>query len=285
MGRSVSERVDVTCLNCGYVWSVRVRELEWGRGKFCSKGCSVEYRSSLVDRQFFSEPNADMAYVLGLVISDGCICLSSRGREYVAIKSIDLPLLEMVREMMQSQYAITDCGRSSSGNIVWRIRIANKQVVDDLKRWGVTPRKTFTTSFPKLPGQFVGDFIRGVFDGDGTVGSYQYGSVDQPGEGRWALRASILGTASLLTPMVSVFGGSCRIVPYKKINKLIIGSHESLVSAYLAMYHSDDVRCLERKRTTFREVLNVIDQASRKPRYGTQKSIVVRGLLESTGLY
>jgi len=81
-------------------------------------------------------------------------------------------MLETVNEMMSSQYGIYDCGVSQSGNVVWRIDFSNTKIVEDVRRWGVTERKTFSTKFPDLPAEFQRDFVRGVFDGDGSVSMY-----------------------------------------------------------------------------------------------------------------
>ena len=40
---------------------------------------------------------------------------------------------------------------------------------EDLIRLGVTPRKSLTLKFPKIPIKLVNHFIRGYFDGDGCV--------------------------------------------------------------------------------------------------------------------
>jgi intein/homing endonuclease len=42
-------------------------------------------------------------------------------------------------------------------------------MVDDLAGLGVKPRKSLNIRFPTVPDDFLKDFIRGVFDGDGSV--------------------------------------------------------------------------------------------------------------------
>lgn len=291
MGRSTVPRIQVVCRNCGTVKWLREKEVEQGRGKFCNPQCFHEHQSSFVDERFFSDPNPQMAYVLGLIVSDGCIIIphSDRGsdRKIVSIKSIDRPMLEMVMEMMGANYSITNCGLTQAGNTAWRIGIANRQIVEDVIGWGVTQRKTLTATFPPLPDEVRPDFVRGLFDGDGSVGSYRYGrrESDVCGNGRWSLRAYILGTHAVLEPIPSVFGVSCKIVPRGKISKLVAGTHEELVRMYNSMYYAAGVPCLVRKRDVFDEVLDVIAVATEKPRYGREKAALVQELLGKTGRY
>ncbi|MBF0252197.1 MAG: helix-turn-helix transcriptional regulator [Candidatus Omnitrophica bacterium] len=39
----------------------------------------------------------------------------------------------------------------------------------DLKRLGIWPNKSLKIEFPEVPAEYMADFIRGVFDGDGSV--------------------------------------------------------------------------------------------------------------------
>ena len=42
-------------------------------------------------------------------------------------------------------------------------------MVKDLRKFGIKPKKSLSVEFPKIPNAFLRDFIRGVFDGDGSV--------------------------------------------------------------------------------------------------------------------
>lgn len=46
---------------------------------------------------------------------------------------------------------------------------ARKKLVEDLRKFGILPRKSLAVKFPGVPQNFITDFIRGVFDGDGSV--------------------------------------------------------------------------------------------------------------------
>ncbi len=42
-------------------------------------------------------------------------------------------------------------------------------MIEDLRRLGLTERKSLTMRFPDVPEEFLRDFIRGCWDGDGSI--------------------------------------------------------------------------------------------------------------------
>lgn len=49
-------------------------------------------------------------------------------------------------------------------------RVYSKHVVESLFRYGIVPNKTHTMKFPDtIPDEYIWDYIRGFFDGDGSV--------------------------------------------------------------------------------------------------------------------
>jgi hypothetical protein len=250
MGRpKKSIDIEKTCEHCGDKFNVTEWEARRRDRKFCGLGCYYDHQTSLVDEAFFDEPNQQMAYVLGLIVTDGCIIKRKSGREFVSIKSIDRQVLEKVNEMMKSEYGIYECGISDGGNMVYRIDFASDKIVAGVKKWGVTARKTFTAVFPQLPRQFHADFIRGVFDGDGCISRWQ----DKGGG--WTAEMCLLGTKKLLTPIKKFLGIGNKVHPYKRIFKVRTASLGNLSECYEKMYYADTVPCLERKKNKFQECL------------------------------
>jgi intein/homing endonuclease len=47
--------------------------------------------------------------------------------------------------------------------------IGNNDIANDLLRLGITPNKSLDMNFPKIPNNHLRHFIRGFFDGDGSV--------------------------------------------------------------------------------------------------------------------
>lgn len=102
-----------------------------------------------------------MAWVLGLLYSDGHVTSSL---SQVVLTSTDWSLLEQVRDAMQYTGPIRSVNRTTAAG---RLQICSRKLVADLKAIGITPAKSRTVSWPKIPPQFLRHFIRGLWDGDG----------------------------------------------------------------------------------------------------------------------
>ncbi|MFQ6010037.1 MAG: LAGLIDADG family homing endonuclease [Candidatus Aenigmatarchaeota archaeon] len=112
-----------------------------------------------VNVDFFKKWSSKMAYILGFTCADGTIW------KYILswdLKS-DKELLIKIKEAMGSTHPI------KRGKASFRLRIYNKNIISDLRQLGITPNKSKTTKFPKVPDKFLKHFIRGVLDGDGWI--------------------------------------------------------------------------------------------------------------------
>ena len=119
------------------------------------------------DRKFFKKWSHDMAYILGFIFADGNLVKSKRGTHYLAIYTNDKGLLEgMCMKMKVLNKISLKKSKLGSG---YRVQIGSKELFNDLARYNLTPNKSKRLKFPKLPKKYVGDFIRGYFDGDGCV--------------------------------------------------------------------------------------------------------------------
>lgn len=115
-----------------------------------------------INENFFASWSAEMAYVLGLIITDGCV--SKTGTVLLSIN--DKELLEKVRSLMCSAHKI-ELSKCQKGLYIFHF--AREKIIRDLKNFGVEPKKSLKVIFPEVPQEYLPDFIRGVFDGDGSV--------------------------------------------------------------------------------------------------------------------
>lgn len=115
-----------------------------------------------INENFFSNWSSEMAYVLGIIITDGCI--SKTGT--VSLDINDKELLEKVRKAMESEHKI-EPSRHQKG--LYYFHFTREKLAEDLHRFGILPKKSLTVKFPDVPEAFLADFIRGIFDGDGSV--------------------------------------------------------------------------------------------------------------------
>ncbi len=130
---------------------------------------------------FFKKWTPEMAYVLGFLYADGDIedTKKSSRTQYVKFTSKDKELLVAIKDALGCNHrinarkpfaAIYPNGKIYKNSTCYYLRIGSKKMFADLVNIGLTPRKSLTIKFPSLiPSDFLKDFIRGYFDGDGCV--------------------------------------------------------------------------------------------------------------------
>jgi len=110
-----------------------------------------------------------LAYVVGIFASDGN--LGKDGR-YLDVTSKDQEILKIVLDVLGMSHI--KIGRKSSGDGNYAYRIQFKRVL--FHQWlmsiGLTPKKSKTISALDIPDKYFFDFVRGVWDGDGTIYSF-----------------------------------------------------------------------------------------------------------------
>ena len=123
---------------------------------------------SPINDKFFSEWSPKMAWVLGLIFTDGDMSIGPNGSFMVGISSTDYELLEKVRDAMESQHII-QTKKQTLGGSIYRLVWYRTLMSQDLLRLGITPKKSLTMTYPDVPSGLERHFIRGLFDGDGSV--------------------------------------------------------------------------------------------------------------------
>lgn len=110
-----------------------------------------------------------MAYVLGFFCADGSMDLTKRGTYYFSIQICDQVLLESIRDVLESNHAISIRPGRGPERDKYRLQIGSKEMCSDLMNLGIQTQKTQNLTLPKVPEKYLGSFVRGYFDGDGNV--------------------------------------------------------------------------------------------------------------------
>lgn len=152
-----------------------------------------------VDETFFKKWSPAMAYVLGVICTDGNILAGklrnpssgySNTISRLTISQKEPELLEKVLNLMNCQTTLLKRNRKSYGGRVsgetYYFHINNETIFEDLLKLGVVPNKSKVVTFPDISEIYVRHFIRGCWDGDGSVylsknkirASYVSGSKD-----------------------------------------------------------------------------------------------------------
>lgn len=127
----------------------------WGRKvpKYVYNGC-------------FSSLTEESAYWLGFLYADGCV--DTRGRVRLMLQEGDVRHLEKFAAFTNStEFTIQEC----NGYKRRAIEFTSREMCKDLEKYSIVPNKTLSTVIPDISvfGKYLRDFLRGLFDGDGTI--------------------------------------------------------------------------------------------------------------------
>jgi len=135
------------------------------------------------DHSFFSRDNEESFYIAGFIAADGCVKdrKSSSGairpEMAIGLSKEDKSFLEQLRQIMKAETPIRDfIVKNSKRNPEWSdtwksdLVITSKQMMEDLQRFNIVPRKSLIYTFPKWLKNhpLKHHFIRGYNDGDGS---------------------------------------------------------------------------------------------------------------------
>jgi len=133
---------------------------------------SYHSRKYSLNEDFFSSWSPKMAYVLGFWFADGD---TKHERSYrVNFSSKDLCLLEQIKKVAGSNAKIYRFYSNGELQNSHYLTLHSKRLYYDLKTLGGRRGNSTKLKFPTVPDMYLPDFIRGYFDGDGSVHSITY---------------------------------------------------------------------------------------------------------------
>ncbi|MCD8500668.1 MAG: endonuclease [Bacillaceae bacterium] len=120
-------------------------------------------RKYSLNENYFKTWSNNMAYILGFITADGVI---AKGQQVVSISQKEKAILEEIRKEVGSDQPLYRNEHTG----VYLLNLNCKVIKDALINiHGITPNKSFTVKFPKVPEEYLHHFIRGYFDGDGNI--------------------------------------------------------------------------------------------------------------------
>jgi len=123
-----------------------------------------------VNEDYFKKWSSNMAYILGFIFADGGIVKiihnGSSDKLGFGQNKKDIDVLRKIKQELSAEQAL------SIGKKYVYFSICSQIIVDDLKKLGISYRKSFQKNPGKIPNiskKYVRDFIRGIVDGDGSI--------------------------------------------------------------------------------------------------------------------
>lgn len=127
----------------------------------------------LYNEQFFKKIDTEeKAYWLGFLYADGYIC--NNGKRHIVelcLAQKDLSHVEKFKNLMCSQKPISSkiATLNDKKFTSYRYSVLNINIVNDLINLGCVPNKSLILQYPDIPKHLNRHFIRGYFDGDGSI--------------------------------------------------------------------------------------------------------------------
>ncbi len=214
------------------------------------------YKKYSINENFFDTITNESAYVLGWILTDGCIQYIPQKKYCIRFQVKDKEILEKIRDVMGGNQEIKQDKRDG----LWLLIINSKKLVKRLMDLGIVPNKTKITYISdEIPMSVMPALIRGIFDGDGSVSIFYKNTTKR------RLRSYICSASRALIDQIAlILKDEIGIIPkiYSEqtnpmatcpLYKLIMGGTESY-AFYRYIYNEDcgDLY-LKRKRDVFLE--------------------------------
>ena len=180
------------------------------------------------------------------------------GELRLKLKRGDKKHIELFRDCLGSNHKIIDeigkvvvSGRTYTSEYS-SLSIYNTKLVKDLIKHGCTNKKTFTITFPELREDLIRHFIRGYFDGDGSI--YQNKTKN--------LKSFNVVSASLtfINSIINVFEKldiTICISDVENLYRIYVSNYDGINKIYDYMYNKK-CYCLNRKRIIFEKIISKI---------------------------
>lgn len=108
----------------------------------------------------------EKAYWIGFIMADGCV-RDNKGVLGLSIVSKDKEIPAKFKECFNLPQKIVP--KFTEGRKYYLLRVFSKTLVESLFKYGIVFKKTGKEQIKNIPKEYLRDFIRGFFDGDGCV--------------------------------------------------------------------------------------------------------------------
>lgn len=137
-------------------------------------------RKYALNEHYFDEIDTpNKAYIFGFLMADGCNN-KSKSTISMSLEEKDKEILDKIRMEIGSERPLEfidytnkhDFGYTYKNQ--YRLLMFSIHMCEVLEQYGMIPNKSLIAEFPVLPASLVKHFIRGLFDGDGSVYRSKY---------------------------------------------------------------------------------------------------------------
>lgn len=129
---------------------------------------------ALNEKYFENIDTPNKAYILGFLFADGNNSIT-KGEIRIALQEEDKEILEAMRLEIASEKPLIFRDYSNKHDFgytyknQWQLSLYSETLCQDLAKHGMVPNKSLVLEFPNLDENLYPHFIRGYFDGDGSI--------------------------------------------------------------------------------------------------------------------
>lgn len=187
-----------------------------------------------INQDFFKFWTEEMSYMLGYITADGCVIKrKNRRNSYTLnITSKDRKHLSVIRKILNSNYPIS-IKYNSQKMPYSQIQICNREMCEDLMSLGILPRKTSHLKLIEVSEKYFPDFVRGFFDGDGTVYIYNVNGTPQ-------IKAGFISASLAFLQNINLRICRALNIPFKKIHQFSPKNKNQRLIRYSIDFYVDD---------------------------------------------
>lgn len=207
---------------------------------------------------YFKVQSCNMAYVLGMLASDGNVA-KTENQINIVLDAEDTEVLEKIRQELQISRPLKTFHRSDEA-VNTKMSVFSSTMKRDLAHYSIVPAKTFILQPPELlKEEYYIDYIRGYFDGDGSVYICNNGSCG----------VSIVGASKPMMEWIrrilaEKYNITCtKLESFKRLYKVneehifyrVTYYGTKIIELYKAFYHCEDLIYMKRKKDKFETIL------------------------------
>lgn len=219
---------------------------------------SNQNRALHKNKDYFSVQSPNVAWILGFLAADGYVTKKGNGIS-IGLSSVDREILERIRKEIEIENPIhdfTDRKGFDYSELTWTC----KEHREELAKYSIVPQKTFILEPPyELDKKYWLDYVRGYFDGDGSVNFIEVNGKKHYTALRWQVCSATPSILEFVLDVLESYG-----IPKVNIQKqerkdsflyCIQYSTNSTKKIYEILYSTPSTLYLARKKQHFEEII------------------------------
>ena len=203
----------------------------------------------------------DLAYAVGLLAADGCLISD---QHLIDFTSVDLEQVRNYKKCLGLHDIKIGQKTSGRGDMAYRVQFKSAAFYAWLESIGLAPNKSKTLNELRIPKEYFFDFLRGLFDGDGSTYSY----FDPRWKSSFMFYLNFTSASSEFLLWLQ-----SKLQQYMRVKGHIVSSARSQTLRFAKveaskiiekMYHSPTVVCLKRKKEKIEKTFRTNDLNNKK---------------------